>query len=188
MTSQKMVLSTPSPAGLSIRQPSRGRRTKQHSRSFMPLSLHTVLALLARRDHSKQEIRTKLARRFPDDPNIESIIEQCEAMGYINETRFIEHRVRYLISQGKGPRFIQNDLKQKGITNEMIAKHLTIIDNSWLNVAKRSLMRRFQNQAPCNFKEYARQARFLQQRGFTEQQIKTLLRLTEQKWLPDDDN
>lgn len=150
-----------------------------------PLTIHSVLALLATRDHSRQELKQKLARRFPDNPHVESILEQSEALGYIDETRFAEQRIRYLSQKGKGPRFIQNDLQQKGISNEMIAKQFIIIDNSWLNIARHALLKRFR-QAPTNLKEYSQQMRFLQQRGFTEQHINSLLRLN--KWLPDDDN
>ena len=74
-------------------------------------------------------------------------------------------------SQGKGPLRVQQELKQKGIAEELIGAHLGVNDSLWWDLASEVRQRRFGSRPPTDLKDKARQVRFLQYRGFTSEQI-----------------
>ena len=62
----------------------------------------------------------------------------------------------------------------RGIAKEMIEDHLDITDNAWLAEVQRVWQKRFSGQHPADLKARGQQMRFLQYRGFTEEQIATI--------------
>ena len=57
----------------------------------------------------------------------------------------------------------------------MIAEQLEITDNAWFECARKSWQKRFKGQLAKDFKARAKQMRFLQYRGFTPEQIESVL-------------
>ncbi len=51
---------------------------------------------------------------------IENVLAEFEKLGYLNDERFTEIKVRHYISYGKSPRYIQNKLREKGIVGANI--------------------------------------------------------------------
>ena len=68
-------------------------------------------------------------------------------------------------NQGKGPVRIISELKMRGINTF----DLSLFD--WFKLAKEIRQKKFGNQSTLNYKEIAKQKRFLQSRGFNLDQI-----------------
>lgn len=69
---------------------------------------------LGRRDHSKQELRDKLARKTTNQQWIDAIIEEFISADYLNEKRFIENFIRFSQHKSYGRKRIIQNLKSKG--------------------------------------------------------------------------
>lgn len=133
-----------------------------------------VLRWLTRRDYSLHEIQQKLQTKgfLPQDSA--PIIEQFLAKGLINERRFAENFIYWRSNRGYGPMRISAELQARGIPAEMIADLLEITDNAWIIGARKSWQKHFKGKLPRDFNEKMKQARFLQYRGFTREQIERI--------------
>lgn len=138
-----------------------------------------ILDWLARRDHSRLELAQKLRVKGYSIEDSESIIEELAHAGLINEQRFTENYVYSRRGKGFGPLRISIELQARGIPAEMIAEHLHITDNAWLGQVNRVWQKHFKNRLPADIKTRARQMRFLQNRGFTREQIESVFDIDE---------
>jgi regulatory protein len=129
-----------------------------------------VLYWLARRDYAQQELRIKLRQKKYTQEAIESVINELVVSNLINENQFTENYTHWRSQKGFGPVRIMQELQVRGISAEMIAEHVQITDNAWLNLAQRVWRKHFKS-APQNMQQRAKQMRFLQYRGFTREQI-----------------
>ncbi len=126
---------------------------------------------LARREHSRDELCRKMGKAG-FDPNVTlDAIEQLQKDGLQSERRFVEAFVRSRISQGKGPMRIRADLSQRGIHDSMIQEFLDELEQDWFALARETRQKKYGGSQPVEFKEKARQMRFLQYRGFEPDQI-----------------
>lgn len=126
---------------------------------------------LARREHSRDELCRKM-EKFGFDPHVTlDAIEQLRQDGLQSDRRFVEAFVQSRISQGKGPTRIRVDLSQRGIREPMIQEVLGEFDQDWFALARVTRQKKFGFDAPDDFKDKARQMRFLQYRGFEPEQI-----------------
>ena len=126
---------------------------------------------LARREHSHDELCRKMKKAgFDMNVTLDSI-EQLQKDGLQSDRRFVEAFVQSRISQGKGPTRIRADLSQRGIRGSMIDETLGDVEQDWLALARETRQKKFGVVVPVDFKEKARQMRFLQYRGFEPNQI-----------------
>jgi len=126
---------------------------------------------LARREHSGLELRRKMEKfGFESDVALDAI-EQLRKDGLQSDRRFVEAFLQSRISQGKGPTRIRADLSQRGISEAMIQDLLGEAEQDWIALARETRLRKFGADVPSDFKEKARQMRFLQYRGFEPGQI-----------------
>ncbi|MBV9575011.1 MAG: regulatory protein RecX [Gammaproteobacteria bacterium] len=137
-----------------------------------------VLRLLARRDYSQQEIKQKLYAKGHEQQEVEKIIDDLVKAGMINNKRFTENYIHWRSGKGYGPKRIYVELQARGIPDETIAEHLNITDNAWFNKAHQLWLKHFKGKQPANFKERIKQLRFLQYRGFTQEQIVNVVKET----------
>jgi regulatory protein len=134
-----------------------------------------ALALLARREHSRRELTRKLAARgFPDDV-VSPALEKLERTGALADARFTDSFVRSRIGKGQGPQRIRAELAQRGITDDEADGVLRAADVDWLATIRAVRAKRFGPELPRDYVERARQARFLQYRGFDSAQIRAAL-------------
>lgn len=136
----------------------------------------SAMNLLARREHSAEELRQKLKRYSDDESLIEQVVARLEADNLQSDERYVEAFVAMRKRQGKGPLRVQQELKQKGVAGELIAAYLDTSDSLWWDLAEEVRQRRFGSEQPADLKGKARQVRFLQYRGFTSEQIMGLFR------------
>ena len=106
---------------------------------------------------------------------IERVLDALEAQGLLSEARFTEQYVGARIGRGHGPRRIREELRQRGIGAAVAGEALDRSPGFWSERASRERARRFGEAMPADSREWARQARFLERRGFTLEQIRSAL-------------
>ena len=137
----------------------------------------TAVELLARREHSRLELERKLsARGFPDGV-IGPALDSLERSGTLAATRFTESFIRSRLAKGQGPVRIRTELAERGVADEQVSELLHGAEVDWLATARAVRSKRFGPEPPRDFRERARQARFLQYRGFTADQVRAALEL-----------
>jgi len=123
-----------------------------------------ALRLLARREHSRAELARKLSAHAEDPAEVERVLDELEARGWLSERRVVEQMV-YARRARFGARRIERDLLAKGVSAEAISAALPELKAGELEAARAVWARKF-DRLPRTAAERARQARFLQGRGF----------------------
>ena len=113
-----------------------------------------------RREHSKLELRQKLNLKEFDDAVINDSISLLAEQKYQSDERFSEAFIQMRFNQGKGPVKISMELKSRGISKF----DLTLFN--WFELAKEVKCKKFGDSKFSDYKEKAKQKRFLQSRGF----------------------
>ena len=126
-----------------------------------------AMDLLSRREHSRDELVRKLAARGFQGTECELTVEQLAVEGLQSDQRFSESFVNARVGRGNGPVRIRHELEQRGISSDIIEQCLVESGTDWQDLARKVRHKRFGSPPPLAYKEKARQARFLQQRGFT---------------------
>lgn len=135
----------------------------------------SALYWLSRRDYTQQEIRQKLQTKGYDAEVIQTVLADLVQEGLINESRFTENFIHWRRERGYGPKRISLELQARGIPDYIIAEHLEITDNAWSTAARKVWQKHFKGKQPKDFKERAKQMRFLQYRGFSRDHIENVL-------------
>lgn len=141
----------------------------------MKLLREQAVALLARRDYSQYELRQKLISRGCSTKEIDEVLEDLATQGLQSDTRFTEMFVHHRMNAGYGPQRITLELQQKGVSKEIIALFLSNNTHMWETSMKLVWEKKFKGQKPCDSREYARQSRFLVQRGFSPELVRDFL-------------
>jgi regulatory protein len=151
-------------------------------------SVRTVaLALLAGRDFSRQELTERLVAKGYVPEIVDAAVAELVAEGLLREERYAERFVTQKSGRGRGPVRIRMDLRQKGVDAEAIDTALKESDVDWTAAARATRIRRFGPEMPADRRERAKQARFLQYRGFSSDQIRAALGPGEDDQAPDRD-
>ena len=134
--------------------------------------------LLARREHARAELVSKLSRRFADHLElIEAEVDKLRAEGLQSDARLAESFVRYRASRGQGPVKIRAELRQRGVDEGLVDAAMEACDVDWFELAESVCRKRFGDLPAADIKERARRSRFLQGRGFTFDHISGLISL-----------
>ena len=129
--------------------------------------------LLARREHSRSELSDKLAARSFDPDVIRDVLDALEREGLLSSGRFAENFIASRHARGQGPVRIARELSERGV--EPPADWLDDPRYDWNRLARDVRRKKFGDTLPAAFKEKARQARFLEYRGFSQDQIRRAL-------------
>lgn len=133
-----------------------------------------ALGYLARREHSRAELRRKLAPHAASAEELDALLEDLIQRRFLSESRFAESRAR-VMSRKFGAARIEHDLRAKGVSEEAAAAAARGARVTEFDRALEIWRRKFGNPAR-DLKERARQARFLLARGFSTDVINRLLR------------
>jgi regulatory protein len=125
-----------------------------------------AIALLARREHSARELERKLRDRGFAGEVICGCIARLQQERLQSDARYAESYVLMRAGKGYGPLRIRVELAERGVADEFIAPPLDEMDGQWQALAEEARRKRFGSKLPGEFQERARQARFLQYRGF----------------------
>lgn len=132
-----------------------------------------AIRLLARREHSRAELARKLAAHGTQE-EIDAVITELQACQLQSDARFAESYVHTHATRW-GTARLRQKLASSGLPRELIdaqLHHAGLPDE--LARARGVWTRKF-SAAPVDGKEWARQARFLQGRGFANDTIRRLL-------------
>lgn len=137
---------------------------------------NSAIYSLAMREHSRKEIRNKLAlKEYVEGVDVDKLLDELEECNYLNEDRFVESFIRYRSGRGQGFIKISNDLRQRGINASVINIAMQEANLDWFQLAKVQREKKFGKIKPIDFKEKARQMRFLSGRGFDSEVIRTIV-------------
>jgi regulatory protein len=149
---------------------------EKKSKARSTLSPHNkAMDLLARREHSQLELRAKLAAREYSPEEIEATVTALVADGILSDERFAEAYITARMRTGQGPVRIRGELKKRGVDAEIIGMHLDDAGLEWHSLARQVRSKKFGEGMPVEFKEKAKQMRFLEYRGFTSEQIRVAM-------------
>lgn len=133
-----------------------------------------AMDLLARREHSQRELTEKLQRRF-DAEVVRSVIAVLANEGLQSDARFGEAYWRQRSSRGYGPLRIHQELRQRGLSDQLITQSEGECDIDWYELLERTAQRKFGETPATELKEKARRQRFLMYRGFSPDMIRDVL-------------
>jgi len=133
-----------------------------------------AMDLLARREHSFQELTEKLRTRFPDEDVIPPL-EKLREENLQSDQRYLEAYVRYRSNRGFGPLKIEAELYPKGLDSAQVREALYSEEYDWTELCRAAKEKRFGNIDLSEPKERAKCQRFLQGRGFGFDQIRACL-------------
>lgn len=134
-----------------------------------------AMDLLARREHSRRELRQKLRRRFRDRNLIDTVVEGLVQERLQSDSRYAQSYLRQRAERGYGPLRIRQEMRQRGIGDDDIGAAFAAGDQDWLALAARAMTRKFGDSPCADLRERARRARFLQYRGFSTEHCSALL-------------
>ena len=133
-----------------------------------------AIELLARREHSRLELRQKLAQRgFPAE-RIDLALNELAEDGLLNERRYAELYASSRADKGYGPLRIASELRERGVAQEWVDLALAELENDWLPKLREFHRKRFKSLMPTDAAGRLQQTRFFRQHGFTLEQIRQL--------------
>ena len=102
---------------------------------------------------------------------VAQLIDELRAEGAQSDARFAEQLARRRFQTGRGPLKLRAELLAHEIDAALIARVMGEYETQWAALAVEVRRRKFGEQAPTSFRDWAKQARFLQQRGFDASHI-----------------
>ncbi len=130
---------------------------------------------LARREYGQRELEQKLTAAGFQSMIATAAVEKLTGEGLQDDRRFTDSFTQSRIGQGKGPVRIRQELAERGLSASMIDAALDEVDEDWFELARQVRSKKFGSCVPQDFKEKARQMRFLQYRGFESSHIQTAM-------------
>ncbi|MCE9679147.1 recombination regulator RecX [Shewanella sp. AS1] len=135
-------------------------------------AMDIAVGLLAHRDYSTHQIKTKLQQKGFESNEIESTLQLCLERGFLDDVRFAALLVRSHISKGHGKNRIRQSLYQKGLDKACGETALNSSDCDWYELAKTKANKKFANSGEISDqKERAKRVRYLLAQGFDYDQI-----------------
>lgn len=132
-------------------------------------ALDSIARLLAMRDHSLHELKTKLSRRF-DAEIMSAALSEAEVRGWLSDEAAIAERLAgALARKNKSRRYIEAQLKKRRLPT------IHLDSDSELEKAKELLLRKF-GEEKLTYEDKAKAFRFLRNRGFDDRSIRQVLK------------
>ncbi|MEZ4872900.1 MAG: regulatory protein RecX [Bdellovibrionales bacterium] len=127
-----------------------------------------IVDYLARRDHSVKELKTKLSRRFTRSA-IDQALEIAEERSWLKTPEELSARVAETLHlRGKGFRYIQNYLREKGLPP------IDRDDDREKQKAESALIAKYGDFEALSYDEKQKAYRFLASRGYDLEIIKSV--------------
>jgi regulatory protein len=134
-----------------------------------------ALALLAGRDFSRRDLSSRLLKKGYAGQIVAAVVDGLVAERLLSEERYVEQFVASHAGRGHGPMRIRMELRERGVAPETVDQALDAAPMDWVHAAREARRRKFGLSPPADYRERAKQARFLQYRGFSSDQIRAAL-------------
>ena len=154
---------------MALRRSSKAANTQQ--RADPEAARTAAIALLARRDFASAELRAKLCSKGFEEAAAGQVVSELAARGVLDDRRFAQNYVIWHAGRGQGPIRIAAQLRRCGLPEALVDAALAG-GPDWHALARRARSARFGREPPASWAEKARQARFLQYRGFSSDHIR----------------
>ncbi|MET3651470.1 regulatory protein RecX [Dyella japonica] len=133
-----------------------------------------ALGLLARREHSRRELKLKLKQKGYEGEEAGAALDRLGEQRYQDDERFAQSLVRSRVAQGYGPMRVRAELKSHGLSDARIRAVLEEAAVDWDASALAQLRRRFGGKSAPDPAEKARRAQFLLRRGFPAATVRSV--------------
>lgn len=139
------------------------------------------LKLLSLRDRTEKELTEKFIKKGYKEQEIALVIDKLKQLDYLNDYKFALKWVRMRLEQKLlGKERIRQELKSKGISDEIISYCLEEIDQDLVATnIKRLLDKNYPNLDKSDFKQLRRAGNFIQRRGYSVRDFLKVLELTD---------
>lgn len=142
-----------------------------------------AIGLLSRREHSRSELRRKLAAHCEDHAVLDALLDELQRGNWLSQERFAESLVHRRAPR-HGLRRIMQELRQHELPENTLAEMAEKLRDTELERARAVWQKRF-GAPPADVKEHARQLRYMATRGFTADSVRRILAEADSR-LPDD--
>lgn len=133
-----------------------------------------AVAYLARREHSRAELAKKLSA-YGTQEEIDSVLNSLQDAKLLSDQRFAAAFVRSRAERFGAGR-LRQELRQRGVEDGLVEQELKVEDMpSEIERARMVWKKKFDAQ-PADARDWAKQARFLQGRGFSTDVIRRVLK------------
>lgn len=172
-----------------MRRPGGRKALEPEQASDANLARNVATNLLAGRDHASADLARKLKERGFTPEAIAAALAELQRSNSLNDERYGHNVVRYRSRRGQGPARIRLELRKAGVDSELAEAAVKSGDDlpDFAKVARETRARKFGSEPPKDWKERARQARFLQYRGFSNDHIRAALEGDVEDASPDPD-
>ena len=108
----------------------------------MARPVEVALTLLARRDHSRWELASKLRRRGFDPDEVEVALQRCDELGYLDDEAYAERFVASkAVRNGWGFHRLVAELVRRGV-DRLTADHAAVLDAESCQLALQTALRK----------------------------------------------
>ena len=133
---------------------------------------NSAMRLLARREHSRAELRGKLVGRGFENDSVEELLQGLEDQDLLSDERFAISLIASRVETGYGPKRIDLELRNRGVSEELACEALAKAGVDWGQQVTDQAVRKFGSDPAQTFPEWARRARYLERRGFGQDAIR----------------
>ncbi len=153
----------------------------EQSKSSASKCFAAALRVLTRSDKSEAELQKKLQQFGFSASAIDAAIEECREYNYLDDQRYALERARTLLRTGRGVGAkISFDLRRKGIDENIAEQALEAASSEFppADMLREQFRRRFStfDYATAENRERRRVVSFFQRRGFSLEQIFTIIK------------
>ena len=132
-----------------------------------------AMRLLGRREYTRLELSKKLLLREADPREVEQILDDFESNGWLDDHRYAEAYIRTKRHRF-GMRKIFQDLESRGVAKSIISEYREEVLKGDLDAAKLVWKKKY-SVKPDGPSAWAKQARFLVNRGFDQSTVRAVL-------------
>ncbi len=133
-----------------------------------------ALRLISGREHSRAELAKKLGDAA-DKQTVDALLDRLESLDLLSDARFAQSYVRSRQAR-LGNRRLRLELQQKGVAEHLIDEALQDSTETDDAGRARDVWKKKFGEQPADAREWAKQARFLQGRGFGADIIHRILK------------
>lgn len=133
-----------------------------------------VMDLIARRDHSEKELRTKLKEKFSDDESVDDIVNEAidfaKDNNWLGDPTTLAYRLADMLHRrNKGIYYINNYLREKGLPSVDVDRDLE------LEKALAVVKNKYDEDYKFSREDKAKVGRLLAARGFDSETVRKVI-------------
>ncbi len=142
-------------------------------RKATPSLRERALGYLTRREYSRQELYRKL-KAYAEEEDLDGLLDEFQQRGWLSDKRYVDQMIH--ARRGKyGSLKLAHELRSQGVAEDLVDKAIEEVKMIEQETAHTLWQKKF-GSLPVTRDEWAKQARYLQGRGFDSDTIRQVLR------------